>query len=42
MSADRLLVGLDANQRRAVQTDAGPLAIVAAAAVVVVPMPRPE
>jgi DNA helicase II / ATP-dependent DNA helicase PcrA len=31
MSVDRLLVGLDANQRRAVQTDAGPLAIVAAA-----------
>ena len=31
MTVDRLLVGLDANQRRAVETDAQPLAIVAAA-----------
>jgi DNA helicase II / ATP-dependent DNA helicase PcrA len=31
MSADRLLVGLDADQRRAVESDAAPLAIVAAA-----------
>ena len=31
MSVDRLLVGLDAAQRRAVETDAAPLAIVAAA-----------
>lgn len=31
MSADRLLAGLDANQRRAVECDAHPLAIVAAA-----------
>ncbi len=31
MSANRLLAGLDANQRRAVETDAHPLAIVAAA-----------
>jgi DNA helicase-2/ATP-dependent DNA helicase PcrA len=31
MSVDRLLVGLDADQRRAVESDAAPLAIVAAA-----------
>lgn len=31
MSVDRLLVGLDANQRRAVESDAAPLAIVASA-----------
>src|SRR4051812_47114781 len=31
MTADRLLVGLDAEQRRAVESTAGPLAIVAAA-----------
>ena len=31
MSADRLLVGLDADQRRAVESDAAPLAIVASA-----------
>ena len=31
MTADRLLVGLDADQRRAVESTAGPLAIVAAA-----------
>jgi DNA helicase-2/ATP-dependent DNA helicase PcrA len=31
MNADRLLVGLDADQRRAVESDASPLAIVASA-----------
>ena len=31
MTADRLLVGLDADQRRAVESDAAPLAIVASA-----------
>ena len=31
MSADRLLVGLDADQRRAVESEVGPLAIVASA-----------
>ena len=31
MNADRLLVGLDADQRRAVESDAAPLAIVASA-----------